>query len=77
MTNEADTVQVNNTNSIVTYENPIQGIKIQYPSDWEKQEEEGARAMATTTLVNFLSLPRSINDQFPETLNVGVEDLPT
>lgn len=66
----------NNTDTnLLTWENPTYGIKFEYPSTWEKQEEEAGTM--TTTLVNFLSPPRSSTDEFPEILNIGVEDLPT
>lgn len=76
ITTPTTNLQTNNTDTnLLTWENPTHGIKTKYPSSWEKQEEEAGTM--TTTLVNFLSPPQSSTDEFPETLNIGVEDLPT
>jgi eukaryotic-like serine/threonine-protein kinase len=55
------------SNNFLTYESPVYGFKIQYPSDWERIEfsrevEEGNRKI----IVNFLSPLESPSDTFRE-----------
>jgi hypothetical protein len=50
------------------YENPSLGITVQYPSDWEIDEQSGAEG---ETIVKFTS-PQIGTDKFQEYLNVRV-----
>ena len=52
---------ISTTTSFLTYQDPVYGIKIQYPSDWEKIEftggvEEGHRKI----IINFDCLSESL-----------------
>jgi serine/threonine-protein kinase len=61
-----------NNNSFVTYEKPTYGIKIRYPTDWEKTEHLSANRF----LVNFVSPIKNNNpNTFPATVSVSLEGL--
>jgi len=62
----------NNKNNFVTYENPVRGIKILYPADWQKTEQLSVNRF----LVNFMSPFNNNNaSAFPATVSVSVESL--
>ncbi len=60
------------SNDFLVYENPAYGIKIKYPANWHKEEEQGQY----TRTVTFLSPPESASDKFPESVTVVVTNLP-
>ena len=56
------------TEEFLTYENPAEGIKIQYPSSWTKDE-------SGLNVVVFISPQESVSDMFQENTGIGIEDL--
>jgi eukaryotic-like serine/threonine-protein kinase len=65
-------VNMNNSNSLVTYENPAQGIKILYPASWQKTEQHSANRF----WVNFISPLNNNNaSAFPATVSVSIDGL--
>ena len=62
----------NNNNNFVTYEKPTYGIKIRYPTDWERTEHLSANRF----VVNFVSPIKNNNpNTFPATVSVSIEGL--
>jgi serine/threonine-protein kinase len=62
----------NNNNNFVTYEKPTYGIKIRYPTDWEKTEHLSANRF----LVSFVSPIKNNNaNTFPATVSISIEGL--
>jgi hypothetical protein len=69
--------QANSTTaSSFTYENPIYGIRIQYPSDWEKLEFIQGRS-GFNIIVIFRSPPENTSDAKLENLVIQVGNLPS
>lgn len=65
-------VNMNNSNSFVTYENPAHGIKILYPTSWQKTEQHSANRF----WVNFMSPLNNNNaSAFPATISVSIDGL--
>jgi serine/threonine-protein kinase len=59
---------------LVSYENSQYGIKVNYPQNWDKQENSNIITKEVVTLVS----PRTNDaDKFLETVSVTVEDLPS
>jgi len=58
------------TTNLLTYENSSYGIKIQYPSNWEKQEN-GTKQGSETDAVSFL--PPTINSN--ASLDISIDDI--
>ncbi len=56
--------------NLLTYENSSYGIKIQYPSHWEKQEN-GTKQGSVTDAVSFL--PPTINSN--ASLDISIDDI--
>ena len=56
--------------NLLTYENSSYGIKIQYPSTWEKQEN-GTKQGSVTDAVSFL--PPTINSN--ASLDISIDDI--
>ena len=77
-TNETTPNQVNSASqqqeptetNFLTYENSIRGIKIDYPSDWTKQEQ-------SSDFIAFLSSQEDDSDNFLENFNLIIQDLST
>lgn len=62
----------NNNGSFITYENPTYGLKIRYPTDWQKIEHLSANRF----WVNFVSSIKNNNaNTFPATVSISVEGL--
>ena len=57
------------TSGFSSYENPIQGIKVNYPFDWSIKENIGVVAVV------FLSSKSGSSDQFQENVNIIVQDI--
>ena len=65
-------VNMTNSNSFVTYENPAHAIKILYPAGWQKNEQHSANRF----WVNFISPLNNNNaSAFPATVSVSIEGL--
>jgi serine/threonine-protein kinase len=56
------------TGTLATYENPTYGIRIEYPSDWTKQEQLAG------TVVAFLA-PRESGEDFVANVSILAQDL--
>jgi eukaryotic-like serine/threonine-protein kinase len=52
--------------NFLTYDSPIYGFKIQYPSDWEKIEFSGVEEGNRKIIVNFVSPLEGPSDTFRE-----------
>jgi hypothetical protein len=61
----------NNSNNLLTYQNTVYGIKIQYPSDW-RVSENGMRDY--TNIVAFYSPLENLADRVPEHLTLSRVD---
>ena len=59
------------TTKFLTYDSSAYGIRIEYPSDWTKNEQ------VMGTVATFLSPQESASDIFKENVNVIVQDLST
>ncbi|MGC1135831.1 MAG: hypothetical protein WA941_23605 [Nitrososphaeraceae archaeon] len=57
--------------NFLTYEDPDYGWKIQYPSDWQTEEEK-EEGEGGSNSVSFVSPIESTSDRYPETLIVSV-----
>jgi serine/threonine-protein kinase len=64
------------TESSLTYENPIYGIRIQYPSDWEKLEFIQGRS-GFNVIVILRSPPENTSDTKLENLVIQIGNLPS
>jgi plastocyanin len=69
---EVIVVQNTSNNNFLTYENPVTGIKIQYPSNWEKMEQQTGGLNVT-----FKSPPENPSDTFQEILGISIMNLPS
>jgi serine/threonine-protein kinase len=67
----AQTNSKNNSNNLLTYQNPAYGIKIQYPSDW-RVSENGMRDY--TNIVAFYSPLENLSDRVPEHMTLSRVD---
>ncbi|MCX6742050.1 MAG: PsbP-related protein [Candidatus Pacearchaeota archaeon] len=56
--------------NFLTYDNSAYGIRITYPSNWEKEEKSTGMV-----IVEFFSPKESVSDAITENLNVVIEDL--
>jgi hypothetical protein len=69
----------NSSNAInfLTYENPIVGIKIQYPSNWDKQENIKSSSGNSTLvdLVTFSSPFKNNSDTIAQNLDVKIDNI--
>jgi PsbP-like protein len=65
--------------NFLTYDNPIHGFKIQYPSDWEKIEFKEVVEANRKIIVNFVSPLASPSDNFREYFIIerGLVKVPT
>jgi len=52
----------------VTYENPVEGIRIKYPAGWAKNEEQ------EPSRISFYSPLESESDMFSEHVNILIDD---
>lgn len=57
------------TEEFLTYDNPVEGIKIQYPSGWAKDEQSGL------SVVTFISPEKSVLASTGAGLGIGIQDL--
>jgi hypothetical protein len=57
------------------YENTNYGIKMQYPSSWEKVDEQIQQG-TITILASFFSPAKNATEP-PQNVNIGIEDLPS
>jgi hypothetical protein len=71
---QANTTATTTTSLFLTYENPIFGIRIQYPFDWEKLEF--IRRDSSGIAVIFRSPPENASDTKLENLLIQVGNLP-
>jgi serine/threonine-protein kinase len=70
--------QTNDDNSTFkTYENPAYGIRVQYPSDWEKVEPgQISQEISFIIIVGFVSPKESVSDTSPPAaLSIGIHNL--
>lgn len=58
----------------LTYENPVAGISLEYPSDWTLVER--GIGDDPTFVVGFVSPPQGADDQFAESFAINMETLP-
>jgi hypothetical protein len=65
----------NLTNAILTYQNNSYGIRIQYPANWTKSEQELDPNDNVTNIVALSSPLLSTFDNFSETLAISTETL--
>jgi hypothetical protein len=65
----------NLTNAILTYQNNSYGIRIQYPANWTKDEQELDPNDNVTNIVALSSPLLSTFDNFSETLAISTETL--
>jgi len=63
-------VEASATTNFLTYQNPIQGIKMQYPSDW-RVSQNGLRDFSD--IVGFYAPFGNLSDLFPARLIVSVK----
>jgi eukaryotic-like serine/threonine-protein kinase len=90
--NTADPVNtkllISNDNNFLGYQNRAFGIMIQYPSSWEKIEEEGKegehhdrgipnQVSSDERVVEFISPLERSSDKYQETLSISVHSLHT
>jgi Bacterial Ig domain len=65
-------VGISDNNNFLTYENPVLGIRLQYPSNWEKIEQQMGRLH-----VIFRSPTENSSDTFQEILGISIMNLPS
>jgi hypothetical protein len=66
------------TSNFLTYDNPIYGIRIQYPPDWNKTESNNNNNNSSSTYTNvvaFLSPYENDSDIYSESLYLIVQNL--
>jgi eukaryotic-like serine/threonine-protein kinase len=61
--------------SLLSYENSTYGIRIQYPANWTKEEQDSNPADSVTNIVTLYSPLDSRVDEYSENLGVSVENL--
>jgi PsbP-like protein len=67
---EVIVVQSTSNNDFLTYEDPVAGIRIWYPSNWEKIEQQGGKLN-----VIFKSPQENSSDSFQENLEISIANL--
>ena len=69
--------QTNDNSTFKTYENPAYGIRVQYPSDWEKVEPgQISQESSFNIIVGFVSPKESVSDTSPPAaLSIGIHNL--
>jgi S1-C subfamily serine protease len=60
---------------LLSYENSTYGIRIQYPANWTKDEQDSNPADSVTNIITFYSPLDSRVDEYSENLGVSVENL--
>ena len=65
--------QTNDNSTFKTYENPAYGIRVQYPSDWEKVEPgQISQESSFNIIVGFVLPKESVSDTSPPAaLSIG------
>jgi eukaryotic-like serine/threonine-protein kinase len=67
-----------NDNKMLTYENSTYGIRMQYPSDWHKEDNVSAGSDNNSMLVDvvkFSSPSKNASDTFSESLDLKVDNI--
>jgi serine/threonine-protein kinase len=67
-----------NNNKMLTYENSTYGMRMQYSSDWHKEENVSIGSDNNSTLVDvvkFNSPSKNISDTFSESLDIKVDNI--
>ncbi len=68
----------NGNNKTLTYENSTYGMRIQYPSDWHKEENVSSSSDNNSMLIDvvkFSSPSRNASDPFSESLDIKVDNI--
>ena len=66
-----------NPTNFLTYQNPIVGLKIQYPFNWDKQENISSsdKNSTLTDLVRFISPFKNSSDTVAERFDIKVDNI--
>jgi hypothetical protein len=72
---QGNTTTITTSSPFLTYENPTYGIRIQYPSDWQKLEFSRRDSLGIAVI--FRSPPENASDTKLENLLIQVGNLPS
>ena len=70
-----DTSSTREAPVFLTYENTVEGVSMQYKSDWERHENIGI--LPLSLLASFISPLESDLDKYQERINLDVQNLPS